>query len=97
MMDVSAPDVSSTSAVLADTAPSALYEQALTREPDNAQAKLNRAVLHLLNGNLKDGWRDYEARLALTQKAPRPDRALSRLLKEDWPRSLDELEAKRGA
>jgi formamidopyrimidine-DNA glycosylase len=25
------------------------------------------------------------------------DRALSRLLKEDWPRSLDELEAKRGA
>jgi formamidopyrimidine-DNA glycosylase len=25
------------------------------------------------------------------------DRALSRLLKEDWPRSIDELEAKRGA
>lgn len=56
----------------------ALYARVLELEPDNAQAKLNRAVLHLSNGDLKDGWRDYEARLALIHKAPRPDRALPR-------------------
>ena len=56
----------------------ALYARVLAQQPENAQARLNRAVLHLLNGNLKDGWRDYEARLALTHRAPRPDRALSR-------------------
>ena len=56
----------------------ALYARVLADQPDNAQAKLNRAVLHLLKGNLKDGWRDYEARLALVTKSPRPDRALSR-------------------
>jgi Flp pilus assembly protein TadD len=56
----------------------ALYARVLNDEPDNAQAKLNRAVLHLLKGDLKSGWRDYEARLALTNKAPRPDRVLSR-------------------
>ncbi|HTW34266.1 MAG TPA: tetratricopeptide repeat protein [Rhizomicrobium sp.] len=56
----------------------ALYARVLAQEPDNAQAKLNRAVLHLLKGDLKNGWRDYEARLAPALKAPRPDRALSR-------------------
>ena len=40
-----------------------LYDRALKREPDNAQARLNRAVLHLLTGNLKEGWRDYAARI----------------------------------
>jgi hypothetical protein len=47
-----------------------LYDDAVRREPDNAQARLNRAILHLLNGDLKDGWRDYEARLTLPGKVP---------------------------
>jgi len=55
----------------------ALYGRALAQDPGNAQAKLNRAVLHLLKGNLKDGWRDYDGRLALA-RAPRADRALRR-------------------
>jgi Flp pilus assembly protein TadD len=38
--------------------------------PKNAQARLNRAILHLLNGDLKDGWRDYAARLEVPGKVP---------------------------
>jgi tetratricopeptide (TPR) repeat protein len=56
----------------------ALYGRALKREPHNAQARLNRAVLHLLRGNLKDGWRDYAARLVLAGKAPVCDHRLPR-------------------
>lgn len=48
----------------------ALYDRAVVREPKNAQLKLNRAVLNLLQGNLKDGWRDYAARLKVPGKAP---------------------------
>jgi Flp pilus assembly protein TadD len=48
----------------------ALYDKALKAEPRNAQARLNRAVLHFLNGDLKDGWRDYEARLFVPGKVP---------------------------
>ncbi len=48
----------------------ALYERAIKADPKNAQARLNRAVLHLLNGELKDGWRDYDARLSLADKFP---------------------------
>lgn len=48
----------------------ALYDRALKREPKNAQARLNRAVLHLLQGDLKAGWRDYSARLDITENAP---------------------------
>src|SRR5208282_2375606 len=56
----------------------ALYDRALKREPQNAQGRLNRAVLHLLRGNLKDGWRDYAARLDLADKAPSRDHRLPR-------------------
>ncbi len=56
----------------------ALYDRAIKREPHNAQGRLNRAVLHLLRGNLKDGWRDYAARLDLAGKAPARDHRLPR-------------------
>lgn len=50
-----------------------LYDQALKLEPKNAQARLNRAILHLLDGNLKDGWRDYAARTEIAGKVPRTE------------------------
>ncbi|HEY8947757.1 MAG TPA: tetratricopeptide repeat protein, partial [Rhizomicrobium sp.] len=53
-----------------------LYDRALRAEPDNAQARLNRAILHLLNGNLKQGWQDYSARLRIPGKAPKCDHGL---------------------
>ena len=53
-----------------------LYDRALKREPDNAQARLNRAILHLGLGNLKDGWRDYGARLKISGKAPQCEHRL---------------------
>ena len=56
----------------------ALYGCVLKREPQNAQARLNRAVLHLLRGDLKEGWRDYAARLDLADKAPSRDHRLPR-------------------
>jgi tetratricopeptide (TPR) repeat protein len=56
----------------------ALYDRAILRAPHNAQARLNRAVLHLLLGNLKDGWRDYGARLKISGKAPLCDHGLPR-------------------
>lgn len=54
------------------------YDRALKREPDNAQAKLNRAVLHLLKGHLKEGWRDYANRLKIAGKVPEPNHRLPR-------------------
>jgi tetratricopeptide (TPR) repeat protein len=56
----------------------ALYDRAIKRDPHSAQARLNRAVLHLLRGNLKDGWRDYAARLKISGKAPICDHTLPR-------------------
>src|SRR4051812_11570175 len=47
-----------------------LYDLAIKAEPKNPQARLNRAVLHLLNGNLKEGWRDYAARVEIAGKVP---------------------------
>ncbi len=47
-----------------------LYDRAIKADPRNAQARLNRAVLHLLTGNLKDGWRDYAARSDIAGKVP---------------------------
>ena len=47
-----------------------LYDAAIKADPKAAQARLNRAILHLLNGDLKDGWRDYEARLHVPGKVP---------------------------
>jgi Flp pilus assembly protein TadD len=55
-----------------------LYERAVKCEPHNAQLRLNRAVIHLLTGNLKDGWRDYAARLKVKGKAPQTDHGLPR-------------------
>ena len=51
------------------------HDSALKAEPGNDQARLNRAVLHLLTGNLKDGWRDYAARIELPGKVPLIDKA----------------------
>lgn len=56
----------------------ALYDRTLRSDSDNAQARMNRAILHLLRGNLKEGWRDYAARLKLPGKAPVPDYKLPR-------------------
>lgn len=55
-----------------------LYDRALKHDPGNAQAKLNRAILHLLTGNLKQGWRDYAARLSIPGKTPACDHRLPR-------------------
>ncbi len=55
-----------------------LYDRAIKRDPQSPQARLNRAVLHLLTGNLKDGWRDYAARLKISGKAPVCDHGLPR-------------------
>jgi tetratricopeptide (TPR) repeat protein len=57
-----------------------LYGTVLKREPKDAQARLNRSILQLLRGNLKDGWRDYAARLKIPGKAPVADHGLP-----SWP------------
>jgi tetratricopeptide (TPR) repeat protein len=56
----------------------ALYNHAIARAPQNAQMKLNRAILHFLTGNLKEGWRDYAARLKIEGKAPHTDHGRAR-------------------
>lgn len=47
-----------------------LYDKAIKAEPGNAQARMNRAILHFLNGDLKEAWRDYAARIAVPGKVP---------------------------
>lgn len=47
-----------------------LYDKALSVEPKNPQIRLNRAILHFLNGDLKAGWRDYAARIDVRGKVP---------------------------
>lgn len=47
-----------------------LYDKALKIEPGNAQARLNRAILHFLSGDLKEAWRDYAARVDVPGKVP---------------------------
>jgi len=54
-----------------------LYDQAIKAEPKNAQIRLNRAVLHLLNGDLKEGWRDYAARTDVPGKVPVTEQRLA--------------------
>ncbi|HXS05938.1 MAG TPA: tetratricopeptide repeat protein [Rhizomicrobium sp.] len=56
-----------------------LYDRAVKMAPLNPQARLNRAVLHFLAGNLKDAWRDYGARAQLPGKVP-----ASELRLPDW-------------
>ena len=51
-----------------------LFARALKSDPRNAQIKLNRAMLHLAAGNLKDGWRDYAARTQIRGKVPAANR-----------------------
>jgi tetratricopeptide (TPR) repeat protein len=41
------------------------YARALAIEPDNKTAIFHRAFLHLERGSMAEGWRDYEARLAV--------------------------------
>jgi Flp pilus assembly protein TadD len=43
----------------------AFYARALALEPGNADAQFHRGFLHLEHGDLAQGWRDYEARLAV--------------------------------
>src|SRR6202012_2279494 len=47
-----------------------LYDKAVQAEPRNAQVRMNRAILHFLNGDLKDAWRDYAARTEVPGKVP---------------------------
>ncbi len=56
----------------------ALYDRVLRQDKDDAQARMNRAVLRLLHGHLKDGWRDYAARLRLDGKVPVATHRLAR-------------------
>ena len=56
----------------------ALYDRVLKLDAGNAQARLNRAVLHLLRGDLKNGWRDYAARLKVANKVPVAEHGLAR-------------------
>jgi len=45
-----------------------LYEDALRIQPAYAEAKLNKALIHLLQGDLMAAWKNYEARLNLSDK-----------------------------
>jgi Flp pilus assembly protein TadD len=39
------------------------YDKAISIKPDYAEAYWNLSLCHLLNGNFKDGWQEYEWRL----------------------------------
>jgi Flp pilus assembly protein TadD len=54
-----------------------LYGEVLKAEPKNAQARLNRAFLHLQDGDLKQGWRDYAARTEIPGKVPQTEQRLA--------------------
>jgi tetratricopeptide (TPR) repeat protein len=77
-----APALSNLADVVADKGNTSealtLYDHALAAAPDDPQVRLNRAVLHLLNGSLADGWTDYAARLAIPNKAPVASHGLPR-------------------
>jgi tetratricopeptide (TPR) repeat protein len=55
-----------------------LYRRVLQQNRGNAQARLNRAILYLRRGDLKEGWRDYAARLEIAGKTPIADHKLAR-------------------
>ncbi len=42
------------------------YSRAIGLKPDYAEAHLNKAITSLLNGDLENGWREYEWRLQTT-------------------------------
>ncbi|HEY4265039.1 MAG TPA: tetratricopeptide repeat protein [Micropepsaceae bacterium] len=56
----------------------AMYDAVIQSDPENAQARLNRAILFLVAGELKNGWKDYESRLLLKHKFPSRDHRLPR-------------------
>jgi len=80
----------------ADDEALALYERALKTDPGNAQARLNRAILYLLRGALKEGWRDYAARLTVPGKVPVPDHGLKRWSGENLKRTRLLITAEQG-
>lgn len=45
-----------------------LYAEAIKRAPRHAQMRFNRALALLYTGDLKTGWRDYEARLDIEDR-----------------------------
>ena len=55
-----------------------MYDTVIRSEQQNAQARLNRAILFLLTGELAKGWDDYEYRLQLQHKFPSRDHGLPR-------------------
>jgi tetratricopeptide (TPR) repeat protein len=73
-----------------------LYDRVVKREPKNAQARLNRGILHFLCGSLQDGWRDYEARLDIPGKAPRCAHNLPRWKGENLNRTRLLVTAEQG-
>ncbi|MDR3526169.1 MAG: tetratricopeptide repeat protein [Rhizomicrobium sp.] len=73
-----------------------LYDRALKSDSRNAQARLNRAILYLLRGQLKEGWRDYAARLTLAGKVPLPDHGLKRWSGESLKRTRLLVSAEQG-
>jgi tetratricopeptide (TPR) repeat protein len=73
-----------------------LYDRVLKADPGNAQGRLNRAVLHLLRGNLKDGWRDYAARLRVPNKVPVPKHTLAKWSGESLKRTRLLVTAEQG-
>ena len=56
----------------------AMYGEVLRDDSENAQARLNRAILFLIAGKLESGWADYEYRLMLKGKALTRDHGLPR-------------------
>lgn len=73
-----------------------LYDRAIKADPRNAQARLNRAVLHLLTGNLKEGWRDYAARGDITSKVPAAKLSLAEWRGENLKRTRLLVRAEQG-
>lgn len=73
-----------------------LYDRAIKADPRNAQARLNRAVLHLLTGNLKEGWRDYAARNDIAGKVPAAKLSLAEWRGENLKRTRLLVRAEQG-
>ncbi len=56
----------------------AYYGKAIGLSPQNAQLHVNRGVMQLSHGNLTLGWRDYEWRTKVPEKAVQRDHGLKR-------------------
>lgn len=73
-----------------------LYDRAIKAGPNNPQARLNRAVLRLLTGNLKEGWRDYAARCEIAGKVPATELKLAEWRGDSLNRSRLLVRAEQG-